>query len=598
MLDTLSARGPDGRGIESLEQGRVLLGHRRLAIIDLSPLAAQPMAIPEYQLWLTFNGEIYNYRSLRQELQTLGHCFRSQSDSEVILHAYAAWGDDCVRHLRGIFAFGLWDARRQRLLLVRDPLGIKPIYYGQMPGRFAFASQPKAIISAPDWPRQADPQALQDYLAFGYVPHDRCAFAGLNKLPAGHLAVWERGQLAVTRYWSPAPASLSPRQAEAALEDAIVAAVDSQLVSDVPIGCFLSGGIDSSLLVALACQRQPELRTFTIGFAEEANDEREYARLVAQHFHTRHTEQVLPREGMEARLLGMPAIFDEPFDANGPLPFLEVASLARRHDTYVALGGDGADELFAGYLRYDDFDRPARLRPQGPGARIWAWLRRQGMLPARQLTTGDLERYFAYEGCLADPSLLLTPQCLGQAHSRPLDLLARFLPDRGPAIQAAQMLDIQLYLVDHILCKVDRAAMAHGVEARVPFLDQELVEIALALPLERNYHHGERKSLLKTVASRHLPPGVVSSRKKGFSSPLGSWANSSFYQWADRWLQDGALTRLGLLRHDWRVGRDKLAAHSPALGQRPYWLLLGAELWARHWLLPEMAAEPGEALGG
>lgn len=597
MLDTLSSRGPDGRGIEQLEQGTVLLGHRRLAIIDLTPQAAQPMSDTEGLIWLVFNGEIYNYRTLRQELQAQGHRFRTQSDSEVILQAYIAWGDSCVHRLRGIFAFGLWDGKRKRLLLVRDPLGIKPLYYGSMQGRFAFASQPKAIISAPGWPRQADAQALQDYLAFGYVPHDRCAFAGLNKLPAGHLAVWENGTLAISPYWHPTPANLSPIQAREALEDVLIRAVDCQLVSDVQVGCFLSGGIDSSLLVALASRRLPNLRTFTIGFAEEVNDEREFARLVARHYQTQHAEQILPRAGMETRLLGIPDIFDEPFDANGPLPFLEVAALARRQGTYVALGGDGADELFAGYLRYDDFDRPARLKPNGPGARLWQWLRRQGIVPERKMGTDDLARYFAYEGCLADPSLLLTRECLGKVLTPPMDLLTEFLPKDGPAIQAAQMLDIRLYLVDHILCKVDRAAMAHGVEARVPFLDQEVVETSLAIPLAEHYRRGERKALLKAIARRHLPPEVVTTRKKGFSSPLGQWANTSFYQWGNRWLADGALVQLGLLRPDWADGLALIGANSQSLGLRPYWLLLGAELWARRWLLPELWPENGEAIG-
>lgn len=595
MLDTLARRGPDGRGIQVLSDGQVLLGHRRLAIIDLSPAGAQPLCNEDGTIWLTFNGEIYNYQILRRQLLDLGHRFHSQSDSEVIVHAYEEWGKDCVDRLRGIFAFGLWDARTRELLLVRDPLGIKPLYYGQHAECFAFASQPKAIISAPGWPRCADPAAFRDYLAFGYVPFDRCAFAGLAKLPAGHRAIYKDGKLQIDAYWTPTPAT-GLGDPVAALDEQLGNVIRSQLVSDVPVGCFLSGGIDSSLLVALAVASRPDLRTFTIGFDDPASDERAYARSVASHFATHHAEAQLARQDMEARLTELPEIFDEPFDANGAIPFMAVAALARQHDTTVALGGDGADELFVGYLRYDEFEHPQALAST-PIARmvqgVLRSLRQRRLLPLRHLQHRDLARYFAYEGCLKDASMLLTPQCLTQVEGSPLDWLARFASWDAPAVTAAQMMDLRLYLVDHVLCKVDRAAMAYGVEARVPFLDQDLVRNALAVPLARHYRQGQRKSLLKEIAIRHLPANVVTERKKGFSSPVASWFDTAAQQWADGLLTNGALVRLDLLRPDWERGLTLLARQSPRLALRPRWLLITAELWARRWLLPDLWPEVG-----
>lgn len=583
MLDTLAQRGPDGRGVQSLDNGRVLLGHRRLAIIDLSPAGAQPLCNEDETVWLTFNGEIYNYRILRQQLLELGHRFRSQSDSEVIVHAYEEWGRDCVRRFSGIFAFGLWDSRTSELLLARDPLGVKPLYYGQYAGRFTFASQPKAIVCDPAFTRQIDPDGWRDYFAFGYVPHDRSIFSAIAKLPAGHTAVLRNGTLHLERYWQLEyrPVIHDPRDAIAAVCDKLKEAVRAQMLSDVPVGCFLSGGIDSSLLVSLAHELIPELRTFTVGFREEASDEREYARAVAQHFKTRHFESMMERTQVEQQLQDLQEHFDEPFDPNGPMPFLEVARLARSNGTVVALGGDGADEIFAGYLRYDDFDCPAWAT--GSLKSGWRKLRGWGLLGPRISRAPDAGRYFAYEGCLPDDAQrhLFRDKFMKVAQGEAIHMLERFFPADIPAVAAAQYADMHLYLVDHILCKVDRASMAHGVEARVPFLDPELVSLAFQIPLSISYRHGERKALLKQVASQYLPNSVVSARKKGFSSPLGSWSDMQLAQWSQRLLDGGVLMQHGILRPDWSAG---LGILEQQYGIRPRWLLLTAELWARRWL--------------
>lgn len=589
MLDTLSHRGPDGRGVRQLEQARVVLGHRRLAIIDKTAAGDQPMANEDETAWLTFNGEIYNYRELRAELSELGHRFRSQSDSEVVVHAYEEWGTGALPRLRGIFAFGLWDCLRKTLLLARDAIGVKPLYYARYADRLAFASQPKAIVGDPAFTRQISAEALGSFLAFGYVPYDQAIFSGMAKLPAGHFAAWSNGNLAISRYTvdSELPRFTAYDEAEQALDAALQDAIAAQLVADVPVGCFLSGGLDSSLLTSMIKPILPDLRSFTVGFRESASDEREFARSVAEHFGTRHFESVVERPGVESTLWSLQEFFDEPFDPNGPLPFLEVARLARDHETVVALGGDGADELFAGYLRYDDFDKPTG---SGPGTRLRSSLRHLGLVGARRCNDTDLVRYFRYEGCLSqsEQRMILTADFCRDLGSDETTFMARFYNSSLPAVEAAQRMDMHLYLVDHILCKVDRAAMANGVEARVPYLDPAVVSAAMRVPLKFNYRHGERKSLLKNLAHRHLPARFITDRKKGFSSPLGIWSDAGFMNWSSALMRDGYLVSTGVLRPDWSERLREMPAHATS-GSRALWLLLTAELWARRWMDPAPA---------
>jgi asparagine synthase (glutamine-hydrolysing) len=601
MLDTLEHRGPDGRGVRIFDEGRVMLGHRRLAIIDLSSAGSQPLGNEDGSLWLTFNGEIYNYRSLRRELLGCGHRFASQSDSEVIVHGYEQWGAEVLRRLRGIFAFGLWDCHRHELLLARDAFGVKPLYYARYSGHFTFASQPKAIVEDPTFQREIDADALRDFFAFGYVPHDRAIFTSMAKLPAAHYAIVRRTEIDVRRYWQIEYDVAIEDAQECAwrLRDALVDATQSQLVSDVPVGCFLSGGIDSSLLVSLARPPLDELRTFTIGFDEAASDERGYARTVADHFQTRHFENVMHGGDVVAKLRNMAEYFDEPFDPNGPLPCMEVARLAREHDTVVALGGDGADELFAGYLRYDDFDRP-HWALHGIGRQFWRGLRYASNGFQRSLSEADLARFFRYEGCLTDSeqALLLSERFTRSLTNNANEVMRPFFRTDLPAVACAQFLDLNLFLVDHILCKVDRAAMAYGVEARVPFLDPAVVNVALRIPHAVNYANGERKALLKLLADQYLPDAVVSARKKGFSSPLWRWGDAGFSTWSRQQLHEGILMQHGILRGDWEAGLEKIAATNPAGAARTPWLLIAAELWARRWLEHQSAADMQPLVGG
>jgi asparagine synthase (glutamine-hydrolysing) len=584
MLDSLSQRGPDGHGTKILCEGLVLLGHRRLAIIDLNLTGTQPMSNEDGTVWITFNGEIYNYRALRIELTGLGHHFHSKSDTEVIVHAWEEWGRNCVHRLRGIFAFGLWDSRTRELFLARDQMGVKPLYYSQYASRFVFASQPKAILADDVFSRAIDATGLRDYFAFGYVPRDRCAFKNMHKLPAGHWLSLKDGNIEVREYWriEYRPQRISVREAEAEVRKGIISAVETQLVSDVPVGCFLSGGIDSSLLVAIA-NKHIDLRTFTIGFDEAASDERKHARTVAERFNTLHHEKVLTRLAVQASLSQITEFYDEPFDPNGPMPFMEVARLARENDTSVALGGDGADELFLGYLRYDDFDRPTHWRGQ-QRSRYWQVLRWMRLQNERQIEPGDLERYFAYEGCLLDSTALLSETFASQAEGSALDTLRPYFQPGLPALVAAQLADMNHYLVDHILCKVDRAAMAYGVEARVPFLDIELVKTAFSIPITIKYSGGERKWLLKRAARSLLDSDMLTPRKKGFSSPLVAWLDQDLQRWGDCLINDGILIGSGVIRSDWATALFPVGRRQSWSSTRAWWLLLAAELWARRWI--------------
>lgn len=597
MLDTLAHRGPDGRGVRTLDGGAVRLGHRRLAIIDLGPDGAQPIGNEDGTVWLTYNGEIYNFLELRDELERRGHRFASRTDSEVIVHAYEEWGEECLSRLRGIFAFGLWDERTKSLFLARDPLGVKPLYYARYAGRFTFASQPKAILADPVFPRVIDPYGLRDFLAYGYIPHARSAFAGMSRLPAGHMATFKDGALTLRRYWQLECGGGigDPDEAVERLRNGIAGAVRAQIVADVPVGCFLSGGIDSSLLVAMMRPQLPALRSFTVGFEESGSDERGYARLVAEHFATQHFESIVVQRDLRQRLCEMQEHFDEPFDPTAPIPFLEVARLARQNGTVVALGGDGADEMFAGYLRYDDFDRPDWI-PAGYPSDFWRRLRHNGLIGPRSSAPGDLSRYFRYEGCLDADGLraVLDEGVLERIEGSHESAMQRFYRPDLPALAAARYLDVNLFMVDQVLCKVDRASMAHGVEVRVPFLDPELVTLAFQVPLALHYRRGERKALLKRIATQYLPDRIVTGRKKGFSSPLEKWFDAGHEPWMRSWTEEGMLVQHGLLRPDWAQRLASVSALQGAAGKRARWLILTAELWARRWIAGErlLVAEP------
>lgn len=545
MRDTLTHRGPDDAGLWCSPDGAVVLGHRRLSIIDLSPAGHQPMADASGGCQLVFNGEIYNFQEVRELLAARGHQFRSTCDTEVLLEAYRAWGTDCLARLNGMFAFALYDGPRRRLFAARDRAGEKPFFYSHTEGRFAFGSELKALMADPTMPRAVDPAALESYLAFGYVPHAQCMLRGIHKLPPAHALVYDLGidQVRTWRYWElPEPAS-APALDEGSLVDALeqhlLDSVRLRLVADVPVGVMLSGGVDSSLVTAMAARLQPRVKTFTISFPGHGSfDEAPFARTVAEHFATDH--QVLAAEPVTLDLLPeLARQFDEPLADSSMVPTALVSRLIRREAT-VALGGDGGDELFGGYPHHSWVQSQARLRRfVPPGTAPWL---RAGMAATLPIglrgrnyllgLTGDQRFALGQFNQLFD--FTTRRRLLGEpapADSPPPEWFkASFGPALGTPLQQATVIDYRTYLPDDILTKVDRASMLHSLEVRAPWLDHRLVEFAFGLPDRLRATARERKVLPRRLAERLLPPSMDLTRKQGFSLPLDAWFSG---EWGD-----------------------------------------------------------------
>ena len=545
--DAMRHRGPDDAGEYWSQDGRVGLGHRRLAIIDLSPGGHQPMADASGALRIVFNGEIYNFREVRSRLEGLGHRFASKSDTEVILAAYREWGSDCVGQLNGMFAFALHDVERQTLLLARDRAGEKPLYYHLAGGTLRFASELKGLLADRTLERRIDPEALDGYLAFGYVGSERCVLRGFRKLPAAHLLHFDlcNGSARVERYWSlPDPpdagSGLPANEGELLddLEHLLEAAVRRQLVADVPVGLLLSGGIDSSLVTAMAVRASDRIRTFTIAFPGQMRfDEAEHARLVARHFGTEHTE--LAAEPATVELLPeLARQFDEPMVDSSMIPTYLVSQLVRRHCT-VALGGDGGDELFGGYPHYERMlwmQRrlgmvPRALRSGVAGASRWLPVGMKG----RNWLLGlgaDLRRGVPIvNGCFDVAARRALMKGQHDWHPNAEAWLKSRVPANADLLQRATRMDFANYLSEDILVKVDRASMLASLEVRAPFLDQPLVEFAFGrVPSHLKATVADKKILLKRLAQRVLPPEFDRERKQGFSLPLADWLRQGAFR--------------------------------------------------------------------
>ena len=556
MCDVIRHRGPDDEGIRVTDG--TALGMRRLSIIDLST-GHQPIFNEDRTIWTVFNGEIYNFRELREQLLALGHRFYTATDTEVIVHAYEQWGDDAVAQLRGMFGLAIWDSRTQTLLLARDRMGIKPLYYAEAGGRLYFGSEIKSLLSSPDVPREIDFDALDHYLSFLYTPRDGSIFRGIRKLPPGHLLLWQRGRAVVRRYWQP-PAeetfSGTEQDAVAQLRTVLVDAVRSHLVSDVPLGAFLSGGVDSSVVVGLMREASGgRVKTFSIGFDEPTFDELPHARRVAEHFDTEHHEYVVHPDGVRI-LDALISHFDEPFADSSAIPTWYVSEMARRHVT-VVLSGDGGDELFGGYERYLPHPRVAQFDRYSPRA-----LRRVAAAAAAGLPDGirgrnflrhvardargrylDSIRFFNAE----DKAALLSADVRRRLTGPDAEVrLAEHFAPYAHLPWASQMMhfDADTYLPEDVLVKVDRMSMAHSIESRVPLLDNEVVAYASTLPAHFKVKNGRRKHILKELASTLLPPDVVDRRKQGFSVPLGVWFRGNLRElFADTLLSSRSLSR-------------------------------------------------------
>lgn len=540
MRDAMRHRGPDDAGEWWSTDGRVGLAHRRLSILDLSPLGHQPMSTADDNFVIVFNGEIYNFDELRRQLEQAGHEFRSHSDTEVILEAYRAWGSDCVRRLRGMFAFALYDRSQHRVLLARDRAGEKPFFYALTEGRLRFGSELKSILTDPEVPRVMDATALDSYLAFGYVPGEQCLVAGIRKLAAGSMATFDltTGKFSSESYWKlpKPPTNVGGTETELVdqLDVLLEASVREQMVADVPVGVLLSGGVDSSLVTAMAARLSSKpVRTFTITFPGHGEfDEGPYARTVATHFGTEHTELVAEPASLDL----IPALvhqFDEPIADSSMLPTYLVSRLIQPH-CKVALGGDGGDELFGGYRLYQVILAQQAMRRRIPG-----FARKMLSAAADQLPVGFRGRTYGQSLSL-DPSTAvaqagmyldkptrssISPMIRGAAVRESGEAFRTTLASGiSDTLQQLTRADFHSYMCDDILVKVDRASMLASLEVRAPFLDQRIIEFAFGqIPAALRTNMSERKILPKRLAKRLLPASLDINRKRGFSIPLADW---------------------------------------------------------------------------
>jgi asparagine synthase (glutamine-hydrolysing) len=586
MSATLVQRGPDSDG--AYVDGRVGLAARRLAIIDLAT-GDQPISNEDGRITVVQNGELYNYRELRAELERTGHRFSTSGDTEVLVHLYEEHGERFAERLRGMFAIALWDSGRGRLVLTRDPYGIKPLYYREASGEIEFASELRAL------PRgEIDLDALDAFLAFNSVPGPLTIFRDVRKLQAGHVLTWEQGKYEITRYARPAPVSTDDvrRDDEADLVEELRArlrdSVRAHLVSDVPVGVLLSGGIDSSVLAALAAEKASEpLRTFSIGFEERSFDELADARLVAERYGTEHHELVL-RPDAALLLPALADAFDEPFADSSALPTYLVAQLAAE-DVKVALSGEGGDELFGGYYTYAadllaeragwaaPLLRPVVERLPSSSARASFDYKAKRFVRAAHLP--PLERHHGWKEIFSpDARAELTGRSNG---ADPVDLLrARFAETEGAELLARlQDVDLGTYLVDDLLVKTDRASMAHSLEARVPFLDPAVTNFSLGLA-ERHKVRGLRKKiLLRKAAAPLVPSELLGRRKRGFSIPAAAWLRGELEPFARETLSAETLRRQGFFRPEaaTRLIDDHVAGREDL--SRQLWGLLAFTLW-------------------
>jgi asparagine synthase (glutamine-hydrolysing) len=611
MIDCLRHRGPDGEGtyFDGPHDGRVepsvALGHRRLAIIDIA-CGQQPLSNEDGTVWVIFNGEIYNFRDLRGPLEAAGHRFRTHSDTEVLVHLYEEEGPEFLTRLNGMFAIALWDAKQKLLLLARDRLGKKPLVYRHEPGRLLFASELKGILQVPGVPREIDPQALDEYLTYQYVPHPRTIFRGIAKLPPGHYAVYRDDRLDVRPYWQPDFNVEDDRPAEDyahELRGLLTSSVEMRLQSEVPLGAFLSGGVDSTIVVGLMSQlaREP-VRTFSIGFPVAEFDETRYAREAAARFGTIHEEFQIRPDAMEI----LPRLvwhYDEPFADSSAVPTWYVSQLTRQRVT-VALTGDGGDELFAGYPRYlavwlaEGFDRlPALLRRICAGG-YWQRLpsgTRQRSIARRfkrfveMLGQSPARRYLEWIAIFNEArreALYSNAMLIDLPEDEPVDFLTAALArcDRRDSVTAFSLADLVTYLPCDLMTKVDIASMADGLECRQPFLDYRVVELAARMPSALKFRCGRGKRILRETFADLLPRSIRRRPKMGFGVPLDHWFRHELKDFArDILLSPSALGR-GYFRPE--AVRQLFDEHQQGRFSHGYrlWALLILELWFREWI--------------
>ena len=550
MCRTIEHRGPDGT--RTMIRGAMAFGHTRLSVID-TETGWQPISNEDDSVFVILNGEIYNFQALREELSAKGHKFRTNSDTEVTVHLYEEEGIEFVKRLDGMFALAVWDEPKGRLVLARDRIGKKPLYFTEREGRLAFASETKALNAIRTESKQVDPVALASYLTYGYVPDPLSIFKGISKLPPAHLLVFDDQGIEIKRYWelnTAIDSTMSREDAVSEIRRLADSAVSARLVSDVPLGFFLSGGLDSSVVVGSAAQASSStLKTFSIGFEEESYSELEYARTIAERFDTNHEEFVVTSD-LVGDLESIVRFADEPLADPSMFPTYYLSRQTRQHVT-VALSGDGGDEVFGGYDRYIGLELANRYQ------RIPGWIRKgliaplSGMIPESQGKRSNLRRFKRLTYPHADSAGQWYRGWMQQF--RPESHIRAFTPDfarslvenggwtdhmelafagsagadGGASVRSAQLVDSTTYLPGDLMAKTDRMSMAHGLEVRSPFLDHHLMEFASTIPSDYTYRGRAGKQILKQAYSDLLPSEIVNRKKAGFTVPLGTWINGT-----------------------------------------------------------------------
>lgn len=606
MTGQLAHRGPDGDGLHI--DGSCGLGHRRLAIIDLSG-GAQPLANENDTVWITYNGELYNELPIRTANLQRGHSYRTACDTESIVHLYEDHNTDFASHLNGQFALAIWDAPRQRLVLARDRLGQKPLYYAPLSdGGLAFASEPKALLQHPELPRSLDYDSLSRYLFYEYLPAPHSIWAGIRKLPPGHTLIWQSGQFAIERYWKPPlpdPHAAKPDFDASATEfwQRFRESVSRHTRSDVPFGVFLSGGVDSSSVAAALCETEPAsgVHTFSIGFEDRSFDESAHARSVAAFLGTQHHERQFSAQSLLELLPTISTWLDEPFGDASVLPTHLLSRFARERVT-VILGGDGADETLAGYPTFDAQSAAALFRRLPTTAQSIARAA-VARLPVdhRNFSFDFKLKQFLRGAAQPDPlahqhwlgsfsgqeiaELLAQPPAI-DVEAEHLVRAARLTPARAAVdpLTRSLLLYQDTYLPEDILFKVDRASMACGLEVRAPFLDTELVDWVATLPPEFKRGRGQTKRLLKRAARGHLPDTILKRPKKGFGIPVATWLRGPLKDLAHDLLGRDRLARQGIFRPE--AVTTRLDEHMAGTRdhRKPLWTLLMFQLWYDNWL--------------
>jgi asparagine synthase (glutamine-hydrolysing) len=603
MTDAISHRGPDDDGYHVQEM--IGLGQRRLSIIDLST-GHQPIPNEDRSVWVVLNGEIYNFQPLREELIRAGHRFSTSSDTEVIIHLYEEEGVECLNRLRGMFAIALWDDREKTLLLARDRLGKKPLFYSQLPQSLIFSSEVKSLLADERLARRMNPLAVHDFLSFKFIPRQDDLIAGVHKLPPASYMIYRNGEMTIRRYWHLEYAidqRMTEEQALAGTEEILAESVRLRMISDVPIGAFLSSGLDSGMIVSMMSRMSPDpVNTFSIGDQTQGYNELPNAKLIADHCRTNHNELVVNPDAVKI-LPDLVWHLDGPYADVPALPMYYVAKLAREH-VKVVLTGDGGDESFAGYDRYIANLLLSKYRSWLPlimrekvipavlnlfrekterksWRQSWRWFNTMSMLPDSESYARGIS-FFHFQN--EDKELLYTDafKDMVRGHNSLDGILSRFADDRvQDPVDKMTFSDLMIRVPEYSNIKIDRITMMHGLEARCPFLDHKLVEFAATIPTRIKIRHLNRKHLIKKIAGKYLPRKIVGLPKQGFGSPINTWLRGDLKGLSEGLLLNSLLVRDGLFRQEYiRTLLDQHASQQFNNGTR-IWGLINVEIWYR-----------------